>query len=256
MITFPNAKINLGLDILRKREDGYHDIESLMIPYRGLRDVLEIVPSDTLKMRIFGKDLDCAPMDNLCVRAWKILNGHFGIPEVAINLWKGIPSGAGLGGGSADASFTLSMLNEIFCLRMQRAELASFAAQLGSDCPFFIYNRPMLASGRGERLRPFAIDMSPYRIEVVKPEVSVSTREAYAGVTPSQPEVPLSKVLRLPPERWRGLLKNDFEQSIFPSYPEIAAAKQAFYDRGAIYAAMSGSGSAVYGIFPAPEESR
>jgi len=250
MITFPNAKLNLGLNILRKRADGYHDLESLFIPYEGLRDVLEILPAKKLEMHLYGITLEGDAMDNLCVKAWNLLHERYDIPPVAIHLWKGIPSGAGLGGGSADASFTLAMLNEIFLLRLQTAELAEMAATLGSDCPFFIYNRPMLASGRGEILSPWReMDLSGFRIEVVKPEVFVSTREAYAGVHPHLPAMPLEEVLRGPVGQWRSTLVNDFEESIFPSHPEIAAVKQEFYNRGAIYSAMSGSGSAVFGIF-------
>lgn len=252
MITFPNAKLNLGLDILRKRPDGYHDLESLFIPYDGLRDVLEIVPTTKMEMEmhLYGMPLEGDPMDNLCVKAWKLLHERFDIPPVAIYLWKGIPSGAGLGGGSADASFTLAMLNEIFLLRLQTAEMAEMAATLGSDCPFFIYNRPMMASGRGEILKPYRnLDLSGYRIEVVKPDVFVSTREAYAGVRPHLPETPLEEILSRPVGQWRSSLVNDFEESIFPAHPEIEAVKRQFYERGAVYAAMSGSGSAVFGIF-------
>ena len=249
MITFPNAKLNLGLNILRKREDGYHDLESLFIPYSGLRDVLEILPAKKTSLHLYGIPLDGTPEDNLVFKAWEMMHGKFGVPPVEIHLWKGIPSGAGLGGGSADAAYTLAMLCEIFLLRLQQRELAELAATLGSDCPFFIYNRPMIARGRGEILTPFGIDLSAYHIEVVKPEAAVSTREAYAGVHPHLPSMPLEEVLALPVERWKGLLQNDFEESIFPVHPEIAAVKEDFYRRGAIYAAMSGSGSAVMGIF-------
>jgi len=250
MITFPNAKLNLGLNILRKREDGYHDLESLFIPFEGLRDVLEIVPSGEVEMHLYGIGLEGNLMDNLCIKAWNLMHEMHGIPPVAIHLWKGIPSGAGLGGGSADAAFTLAMLNEMFQLRLQTAELAEMAASLGSDCPFFIYNRPMIASGRGEILKPFrGLDLSGYRFEVVKPDVFVSTREAYAGVHPHLPATPLEKVLQSPVEQWKEGLVNDFEESIFPAHPEIAETKRAFYERGAVYAAMSGSGSAVFGMF-------
>ena len=250
MITFPNAKLNLGLNILRKREDGYHDLESFFIPYAGLRDVLETVPSDETEMHLYGIAIEGDPMDNLCVKAWNLMHRRYGIPPAAIHLWKGIPSGAGLGGGSADAAFALAMFNEMFLLRLQTDELAEMAAELGSDCPFFIYNRPMLASGRGEILKPLpGPDLSGYRIEVVKPDVFVSTREAYAGVRPHQPAEALEEVLKRPVGQWRGALVNDFEESIFPAHPEIAAAKEAFYAKGAVYAAMSGSGSAVFGIF-------
>lgn len=251
MITFPNAKLNIGLNILRKREDGYHDLESLFIPYEGLRDVLEIVPSasDRTSLHLYGIAIDGPQEDNLVFKAWKLMHSEFGIAPVEMHLWKGIPFGAGLGGGSADAAFAISMLNEMFSLGLGCERMASLAARLGSDCPFFIYNRPMIARGRGEILTPFGIDLSAYRIEVAKPEAAVSTREAYAGVHPHLPSMPLEDVLALSVERWKGLLQNDFEESIFPVHPEIAAVKEDFYRRGAVYAAMSGSGSAVMGIF-------
>lgn len=251
MITFPNAKLNLGLNVLRKRGDGYHDLESLFIPYCGLRDVLEIVPSASgrTSLHLYGIPVDGPQDDNLVFKAWKTMHSEFGIAPVEMHLWKGIPFGAGLGGGSADAAFAITMLDEMFSLHLSREETASIAATLGSDCPFFIYNRPMMARGRGEILTPMEIDLSAYRIEVVKPEVTVSTREAYSGVHPHLPRIPLEDVLALPVEQWKGLLKNDFEESIFPIHPEIAAVKEDFYRRGAVYAAMSGSGSAVMGIF-------
>lgn len=249
MITFPNAKLNLGLNVLRRRSDGYHDLESLFIPYRGLLDVLEMVPAKETSLHLYGIPPGGAPEDNLVFKAWEMMHGKFGVPPVEIHLWKGIPSGAGLGGGSADAAYAVAMLGEMFLLRLQQRELAELAATLGSDCPFFIFNRPMLVRGRGEILSPYSIDLSAYRIEVVKPDISVFTREAYAGIRPHQPEIPLEKVLALPVEQWKGRLCNDFEESLFPQHPEIAAAKEEMYSRGAIYAAMTGSGSAVLGIF-------
>lgn len=249
MITFPNAKLNLGLNILRRREDGYHELESLFIPYCGLRDVLEIVPAAETSLHLYGIEIDGAAEDNLVFKAWKMMHSEFGIGPVEMHLWKGIPFGAGLGGGSADAAFALAMLNEMFLLRLQQQELAELASTLGSDCPFFIFNRPMMARGRGEILSRFNIDLSDYRIEVIKPDVSISTREAYAGIRPHLPSISLEDVLALPVEKWKGLLCNDFEESIFPLHPEIAAVKEDFYRRGALYAAMSGSGSAVMGIF-------
>lgn len=249
MITFPNAKLNLGLNVLRRRSDGYHDIESLFIPYSGLRDVLEMVPAKETSLHLYGIPLDGAPEDNLVFKAWEMMHGKFGVPPVEIHLWKGIPSGAGLGGGSADAAFAVAMLGEMFLLRLQQRELAELAATLGSDCPFFIFNRPMLVRGRGEILSRFNIDLSDYRLEVVKPDASISTREAYAGIRPHLPETPIEEVLALPVEQWKGRLRNDFEESLFPQHPEIAAAKEEMYSRGAIYAAMTGSGSAVLGIF-------
>lgn len=252
MISYPNAKLNIGLDILRRREDGYHDIDTLMVPCFGLRDVLEIVPSSALEMHLYGIPLDGNGGDNLCMKAYRLLWDRYGLPPVEIHLYKGIPSGAGLGGGSADAAFTLRMLNEMFALRLPDATLAELAAQLGSDCPFFICNRPMLCRGRGEIMTEFGSLPEGLRFEVEIPPVHVSTREAYAGVSPAVPEIPLEELLRLPVPEWRGKVRNAFEDSVFPAHPEIAAAKEAMYSRGALYASMSGSGSSVFGIFRDP----
>ena len=256
MITFPNPKLNLGLAILRKRTDGYHDLESLFIPWCGLHDVLEIVPAAEPEMHLYGLDLGEGGdgRDNLCMRAWALLNECYGIPPVAIHLWKGIPAGAGLGGGSADAAFTLRMLSEMFGLGLGDGLLASLAARLGSDCPFFIYNRPMIASGRGEILEPYEIDVTKFRIEVVTPGIHVSTREAYAGVTPRE-ALPgnglssLREALAMPVAEWRGVLVNDFEPSVFGAHPELARIKAELYAQGACYASLSGSGSAIFGLF-------
>ena len=265
MITFPNPKLNLGLHILRKRPDGYHDLESLFIPWHGLHDVLEIVPAAAPEMHLYGLSLGEGGDggDNLCMRAWQLLHECYGIPPVAIHLWKGIPAGAGLGGGSADAAFTLRMLSEMFGLGLGDGLLASLAARLGSDCAFFVYNRPMVASGRGEVLVPYEIDVTKFRIEVVTPPVHVSTREAYAGVTPREPSSPtppscpdptghlpsLREALARPLDEWREVLVNDFEPSVFAAHPELARIKADLYARGARYASLSGSGSAIFGLF-------
>jgi len=249
MITFPTPKINIGLDILRKRADGYHDIDTLMVPYRGMHDVLEIAVSEQLEMHLYGISIEGDPLDNLCIKAWRLLAASCALPPVAIHLWKGIPSGAGLGGGSADCAHTLLMLNEMFSLGLSREELAGYAAQLGSDCPFFIYDRPMLCRGRGEVMSPCDIDLSGLRFEAVVPQVHVSTREACSGVTPAIPATPLEELLRRPVSEWRDCVKNDFEKSVFAAHPQLAEAKEDMYSRGAIYAAMSGSGSSIFGIF-------
>ena len=255
MITFPNPKLNLGLAILHKRGDGYHDLESLFIPWHGIHDILEIVPAPETSLQLFGIPLPGKPSDNLCVKAWQLLNEVFGIPPVAIFLHKGIPAGAGLGGGSADAAFTLRMLSELFGLGLKDETLCSFAARLGSDCPFFVYNRPMFATGRGERLEAFDIDLSGLRIELFTPGIPISTREAYAGVTPRDCRADgasltdIRTALRQPIERWKENLLNDFEPSVFAAHPELAEAKAGLYRRGARYASLSGSGSALFGIF-------
>ena len=264
MIVFPNAKINLGLNVLRRRDDGYHDISTVFVPYKGLRDVLEIVLADepgpgagsqestaAPTLTEYGLLSGCEPEKNLCYRAWKLMSQKYGIGPVHIHLYKNIPTGSGLGGGSADAAFTLRLLSDLFGLGLSDEELAADAATLGSDCAFFIYNRPMLAGGRGEILRDCPVNLDGYRIEVVVPPVHVSTAEAYRGVTPAFPAIPVEDIVCRPPEQWRDRLVNDFERYILPAHPEIAAAKKAFYDRGAVYASMSGSGSSVYGIFRA-----
>ena len=242
----PNVKINVGLHVLRKRPDGYHDLETLFVPYLGFHDELEIEEAPEFSFQGEGVTWK----NDLTVQAYRLLQADFGLPPVAIRLRKCAPVGAGLGGGSSDAAFTLVMLDSLFGLGLGQERLASYAARLGSDCAFFIYNRPMVGRGRGEILSDFPLDLSPYRIEVVAPQgVSVSTREAYGGIVPRERPVPVEDILSLPLPQWRGLLVNDFEPQVFALYPELARLKEDFYDRGALYAAMSGSGSAIYGIF-------
>lgn len=259
MTVYPNVKLNLGLRVLGKRPDGYHELESLFIPWDGFRDELCVEPAAEFGIEIGGpcyRGWD--PSEDLTARAWRFVRDEFGIGPVRIRLTKNSPVGAGLGGGSADGAFALRALSELFGLGLSDDALAALAARLGSDCPFFIYNRPMFVSGRGDVLEAFDIDLSGYRIEVAVPEgVAVSTKEAYSGidewnkdVIPSEAKEPLREVLRLPVPDWRGRLVNDFERSVFPAHPEIAALKERFYAEGAIYAAMSGSGSAVFALFP------
>lgn len=249
MIVFPNAKINLGLNVVARRSDGYHDISTVFVPYKGLNDVLEVVFADEPGMYVYGLPCGDDPERNLCFRAYRLMAEKYGISPVKIYLYKNIPAGSGLGGGSADAAFTLRLLNNLFKLGLSDACLAADAATLGSDCAFFIYNRPMLASGRGEILRECSLSLDGYHIEVVVPPVHVSTAQAYANVTPVLPQVPVEEIISRPVEEWRGLLVNDFEASVLSAHPEIAAAKEAFYARGAAYASMSGSGSAVFALF-------
>ena len=246
MVLFPNAKINLGLHVVRKRTDGYHDIETLFYPVPELCDILELVPADRFEMHLYHAEIEG---ENLCEKAWRLLAQRFDIPPVAIHLYKKIPMGAGLGGGSADAAFTLTGLNSLFGLNLPKEELAGLAAQLGSDCAFFVFNRPMLARGRGEILTPFDFSLGDHALRIYPQPVFVSTREAYAGIHPHEPAHRIESVLRLPIERWDGLLVNDFEETVFARHPELVAAKQALYDEGAVYAAMSGSGSALFAIY-------
>lgn len=313
MITNPNVKINLGLNILRKRQDGFHDLETLFVPYFGLHDTLEIITGDDYSRTsaalfskygdgalpksqgsvapegVFGvgaqeavasklvqgisedgrlmitiareEGVDWDPLKDLCAKAYMILSEDFDLPPVKIFLEKGSPVGAGLGGGSADAAFTLKMLNEMFSLGLSEQQLASYASRLGSDCAFFVYNRPMIGEGRGEILTEFDLGdlldcdnndgkQSKYDLQVLVPEgISVSTAEAYGGIVPKLPEVELRDALARPIEQWDGLLVNDFETTVFEKHPALAAIKRSLYDSGAVYASMSGSGSALFAIY-------
>jgi 4-diphosphocytidyl-2-C-methyl-D-erythritol kinase len=258
MVTYPNAKINLGLRVYGLRPDGYHDIETVFYPVSSLKDILEIVPAHdgSTHVTLYGLPLadPAAPIaerDNLCYKAWELLRDEFGIGPVEIYLYKNIPAGAGLGGGSSDAAFALKMLSEMFHLGLGDSDLAARASKLGSDCAFFVYDVPMLATGRGEILTPLGIDiaerLSAYELRLVTPAVHVSTAEAYRGVAPrTMPEVALTEILSGPVETWRGRLENDFEPSVFALHPELAAAKRKLYADGAVYASMSGSGSALF----------
>lgn len=256
MITFPNCKINLGLHVVGKRADGYHDLETVFLPVTDMCDELEIteVASDqwsVARMVQEGLVLDNAPDDNICLRAWRLLHDEYGIPPVAIRLVKKIPFGAGLGGGSSDAAFTLKMLNGMFALGLDDAALERLAARLGADCAFFVKNRPAYATGIGDRLEPLDLDLGGYRIAIEIPEGEhVSTKEAYAGLHIKEgPRVDLREALKRPVGEWRDLVVNDFEESVFAAHPAIAELKTEMYRRGAVYASMTGSGAAVFGIF-------
>lgn len=274
MITFPNAKINLGLNIIAKRSDGYHNLETVFYPI-PLHDALEITPrrtaddipapevipsgtdthvtvTDDYTLRTAGNAIEGPAEKNLVVKAFRKLQASYGLPPVNINLNKHIPSGAGLGGGSADAAFTLKTLNELFALGLSAEELEHIAAELGADCAFFVRNTPVFATGIGNIFTPMTCLLKGLYIIVVKPEVFVSTREAYAGVTVRRPERCLTALLRQPMSTWRGTVGNDFEESLFPAHPEIEAIKEKLYREGAIYASMSGSGSSVFGLFTTP----
>ena len=303
MITAPNVKIHLGLNILRKREDGFHDLETLFVPYFGIHDTLEIITGDDYSRTsaalfakygegvpatqgtqkpegVFGVEthqndapkiaqgmsedgslmitiareegVDWDPLKDLCAKAYFILAEDFKLPPVKMFLEKTSPVGAGLGGGSADAAFTLKMLNEMCGLGLTQQQLADYASRLGSDCAFFIYNRPMIGEGRGEILTEYDghFSLSNYELQVLTPAgVAVSTKEAYSGIRPHLPEQSLREVLSRPVEEWKGLLVNDFEETVFAKHPELAAIKSSLYDSGAVYASMSGSGSALFAIY-------
>ena len=317
MIANPNVKINLGLNVLRKREDGFHDLETLFVPYFGISDTLEIIAGDDYSRTsaalfarygsqvapsqgsvrpegVFGVEteestapklvqgmsedgrlmitiareegVDWDPLKDLTAKAYFILAEDHKLPPVKIFLEKTSPVGAGLGGGSADAAFALKMLNELCELGLDESQLAGYASRLGSDCAFFIYNRPMIGEGRGEILAEYPLDDCfdftgrdscisgkdiRYQIQVITPAgISVSTKDAYGGIRPHLPEIPLREALARPVEEWDGILVNDFEDTVFAKFPELAAIKKSLYDSGAVYASMSGSGSALFAIYP------
>lgn len=316
MITHPNVKVNIGLNILRRRDDGFHDLETLFVPYFGIYDTLEIVAGDDYSRTsaaLFSKygalptldsfraeddvpalrqgisedgrlmitiarreGVDWEPLKDLTARAYFILSEDFTLPPVKIFLEKTSPVGAGLGGGSSDAAFALRMLNELCSLGLSEAVLAQYAARLGSDCAFFVYNRPMIGQGKGEILTPYSLDgidfgqsfdsvssaltdaamqqteiPFEYELKVLTPQdISVSTASAYKGIRPHLPEIPLKEVLAMPIENWKEFLVNDFEETVFDKYPELAAIKRSLYESGAVYASMSGSGSSLFAVYP------
>ncbi len=258
MITYPNAKINIGLYVTKRRPDGYHNLQTVFYPI-PLRDTLEVsVPklaTAPFTLQMPGRKIDCAPEKNLVVRAYNALKSDFDLPPVDISLSKRIPTGAGMGGGSSDAAFMLKALNELFDLQLSDEELKARAAKLGADCAFFIENNPAYATGIGDILTPISLNLSGWCLTLVKPQAAVSTAEAYAHVTPGQPEHDLLTALQQPVETWRETVKNDFEASVFDAHPEIGVIKETLYDMGATYAAMSGSGSTVYAISRQPLDS-
>ncbi|MDR2469073.1 MAG: 4-(cytidine 5'-diphospho)-2-C-methyl-D-erythritol kinase [Tannerella sp.] len=248
MICFPNAKINLGLRVVGRRADGYHNIESVFIPL-PLRDALEVVPSDTDEFHLSGIMLDAASGDNLVVKAWRLFASMYPLPPLAVYLRKVIPFGAGLGGGSSDAAFMLKLLNNYANTGLSQEKLEEMAGLLGADCPFFIHNYPLLVSGTGNRFENITLSLNGYTVVLVKPDIFISTKEAYSLVRPETPAVPLAEIISKPVSEWKESLVNDFELPIFREYPQISAIKDTLYDHGACYAAMSGSGSAVFGLF-------
>jgi 4-diphosphocytidyl-2-C-methyl-D-erythritol kinase len=254
MICFPNAKINLGLHITAKRKDGYHDIETCMVPI-PLYDALEMIVENTTIFETSGLSIPGEEKDNLILKALKLIRKDFNdLPQVHIHLHKNIPMGAGLGGGSADGAFALTLMNRLFDLFLDDFILEDYAAQLGSDCPFFIENKPKIATGRGEILEPIDINLKGDHILLVKPPIHIGTKEAYEGITPKSPEFDLKSILK-DKSIWKEKLVNDFENSIFPNHPQLIEIKQQLYDMGAYYAAMSGSGSTLFGLFKgAPKE--
>lgn len=281
MVLRTNVKLNFGLNVMRKRPDGYHDIETLFVPCNEYSDTLEIISGDDysrtsaslfaryqadMLAQGISKDgslmitiaraegVDWDPLSDLCAKAYLLLAEDFDLRPVKIFLEKTVPVGAGLGGGSADAAFTLKALNELFSLGLSTSRLSEYASRLGSDCSFFIWNRPMFGTGRGEILEPFDLDLSGYDLKVLVPEgVSVSTAEAYRGIAPRCTEAgatgDLKDSLKLPVEQWKGRVVNDFEKTVFALHPELEAIKESLYDSGAVYSAMSGSGSSVFALY-------
>jgi 4-diphosphocytidyl-2-C-methyl-D-erythritol kinase len=249
MIVYPNAKINIGLNVLKKRQDGYHEMSSVFYPVMDLYDILEILPAKDFSFSSSG--IAIPGNSNICVKAFELLKADFGIGNVKIHLHKQIPIGAGLGGGSADGAFTLKVLNTLFKLKLSNAQLEKYALQLGADCPFFIENTPKYVTGIGEKMMSVDLDLSNYEIKFIFPELHISTAEAYGGITPKTPETNLLDLINQPIENWRGEAKNDFEISAFEKYPQLEIMKAQLYADGAIYASMTGSGSVLYGVFDA-----
>ncbi len=248
MLLFPNAKINLGLYITEKRKDGFHNLETIFLPI-GLSDVLEFVESDVFEFTSTGLSIDCSADDNIVVKAYELLKKDFNLPNISIHLHKIIPFGAGLGGGSSDASFMIKGLNDHFDLNLSLEDQKRYAGVIGSDCPFFIDNKPSIAFGRGDELTPINVDLNGYSIAIVNPEIHVSTAEAYSNVLIETPSIELKDLVNEPIELWRDSIKNNFEFNICKNHPRIEDVKKQLYDNGAIYASMSGSGSTVFGIF-------
>lgn len=249
MITFPNAKINLGLNIVEKRADGYHNIETVFYPI-PIKDALEFVPSQgETHFSLSGIDVGGDAESNLVMRALRMMEREYDIPSLEISMEKAIPFGAGLGGGSADAAFMLKMLNEAFDLRLSDGELEDYASRLGADCAFFVKNRPVFASGIGNVFEPIDFTLKGLFLVLVKPDIHVSTPQAYSLVRPHAPEHPIRETLQRPIAEWRERLVNDFEASVFPKFPAIGEIKELLYQQGALYASMSGSGSSLFGIF-------
>ena len=247
MIVYPNAKINLGLNVLKKREDGYHEISSVFYPLFETVDILEIKKSENFSFCSTG--IEIPKGKNLCEKAWTLLQNDFGIGNVKIHLHKQIPIGGGLGGGSSNASFTLKVLDKLFKLKLTNKELKRYALKLGADCPFFIDNEPKKVKGIGEKMTKFDLDLSNYKIKLINPEIHISTKEAYNTIKPRNPEFSINKIIQLPIREWKNYLRNDFEESIIKKYPVIKEKKEELYKNGAVYASMTGSGSVLYGIF-------
>ncbi|MGN6601026.1 MAG: 4-(cytidine 5'-diphospho)-2-C-methyl-D-erythritol kinase [Ginsengibacter sp.] len=253
MVTFPNCKINFGLNILRKREDGFHDLETVFYPL-PFHDILEIVTSNSSTELINTGISGGNEKDNLCLKAYQLLQKDFpDLPTIKIHLHKTIPVGAGLGGGSSDAAFMLKLLNEKFDLNLSQEHLLGYTSQLGSDCPFFLVNEPVIAQGVGEKMERIPLSLSSYKLLLINPGIHISTKKLFQKITPSLPEKSISQIISQPIETWKNELKNDFEPIVFRMHPEVEKIKKLLYEYNAGYASMTGSGSSVFGIFPSEE---
>jgi len=248
MICFPNCKINLGLFVTEKRTDGYHTIETVFYPL-PVCDILEVVKSDKMEFTISGNEIPGSKESNLCLKAYDILQQRYDLPSVKIHLHKVIPTGAGLGGGSSNAAFMIKLLNELFSVNLNNSQMQEIAGTLGSDCAFFIENKPAFATGKGDVFTNLKLDLSNYHLLLVKPDVHVSTPEAYSFINPQKSSFSLANIDVAIIHEWKTYIKNDFENVVFVKFPEIKMIKEKMYQSGAIYASMSGSGSSVYGIF-------
>jgi 4-diphosphocytidyl-2-C-methyl-D-erythritol kinase len=251
MVTFPHCKINLGLQVISRRPDGFHNIETCFYPI-AWNDILEILPSQEAKLDITGLRIAGESTENLCWKAYQLIKKDFDLPPVHIHLHKLLPSGAGLGGGSSDAAFTLRTINEIFQLHLSPEKLVAYASSLGSDCTFFLQDSPMMGTGRGEVIDPINVKLKGKYLILLKPDIHVSTSDAYAGVKPREPLRSVRAIVETELEKWRESLANDFEESVFRKFPQLGELKNRLYQVGAVYASMSGSGSSVFGIFDHP----
>jgi 4-diphosphocytidyl-2-C-methyl-D-erythritol kinase len=248
MIVFPNAKINIGINIIDRRSDGYHNIETIFYPL-PIYDALEALPGDELTFNSSGLKIPGRIEDNLCIKGYHLIKKDYDLPPVNIQLLKHIPIGAGLGGGSANAAFFIKLINSLFSLGMTTVQMMGYGRQLGADCAFFIENKPLFAFEKGDQFESIKLDLSKYKIVLVMPPAHVSTGEAYRGVRPSPVKDSLYDLILEPIQEWKHFIKNDFEESVFKNHPAIRGVKAALYEAGAIYASMSGSGASVFGIF-------
>jgi 4-diphosphocytidyl-2-C-methyl-D-erythritol kinase len=248
MITYPISKINIGLQVTGKRMDGFHNLETIFYPVQ-LRDALEVIEADRQEFQLSGLSVEGDPGKNLVVQAYELLKADYKIPPVRIHLHKNIPTGAGLGGGSSDAASMLMLLNDMFRLEISREELMQYALTLGSDCPFFIYGKPVFATGRGEIMEEIWVNLQEYFLILVKPPIHVSTAEAYQNILPHGTRLSLKGLISFPVHKWKGNILNQFERYVFEKYPEVRQIKQILYEQGASFSLMSGSGSCVYGLF-------